>query len=218
MSVAPRVTGKLTITVHEGKDLTNKDVGKQDPFCKIKLAEESHKTKTHKKGGKEPKWKESFLFNVKDYDLKEKVFFEVWDEDSLSNDKIGFVSVPIDSLIKEAHKEDGYWFQLHAFDDNREIAGYIRVSVAAEGSDFHPVAETALKKLEEKVEGIKHKIEERHETDKKKEEPTKATTTELAPLPLDDDKKGGENETRIQEIGRAVQQECRDRSRMPSSA
>eukprot|EP00456_Euglypha_rotunda_P065279 TRINITY_DN558_c0_g1_i6.p1 TRINITY_DN558_c0_g1~~TRINITY_DN558_c0_g1_i6.p1 ORF type:complete len:229 (-),score=40.74 TRINITY_DN558_c0_g1_i6:18-704(-) len=228
MSVSPRVTGKLTITVHEGKELTDKDMGKQDPYAKLILGKDKQKTKTHKKGGTKPRWDQTFLFTIPDYDLKEKLTLEIWDEDTLSDDKIGRAYIGLDELVEKANNEDGFWFQVVEFDDKRKIAGYIRISVKVEGKGW-PEAKKA-----------------ETTTDKKETATTTTTTTAPTPTVVTPTVVTAPTTTPIyvlpqqgvyyppqqqpgyyyppppqgyaQQIGRAVQQECRDRSRMPSSA
>jgi len=131
------LTGLLTIIVHEGKDLHDEDAGKQDPFLTLKLGKEKHRTKTHKKGGKSPKWDHACVFNLKDEEIKEVLHLEAWDEDALSNDKIGRADVPLKVLFEHTYdKKDGAWFQLVDHDNFKKIRGYIRLSIKWDGA--HP--------------------------------------------------------------------------------
>jgi hypothetical protein len=131
------ITGLLTIIAHEGKELIDEDVGKQDPFLELHLGKEKHKTKTHKKGGRNPKWDHAVIFNLKDLDAKEILHVQAWDEDLLKNDKLGRADIPIKVLFEQAfEKKDGSWFQLVDNENFRKIAGYVRFSIKWEGP--HP--------------------------------------------------------------------------------
>jgi hypothetical protein len=112
-------------------------MGKQDPFCTAEIKGEKLKTKTHAKGGKAPVWEQALLFNVKGADIKECLHVQVFDEDLISNDKIGRCDIPLKNLFEQAwEKKDGAWFQLVDFDNFKRIAGYIRLSIKWDGE--HP--------------------------------------------------------------------------------
>jgi hypothetical protein len=131
------ISGRLTVTFHEGKDLVDKDIGKQDPFCTAAIVGEKLKTKTHNKGGKNPVWEQALLFNLKGVDYKEVLHIQCWDEDTLSNDKIGRADVPLKYLFEQAwEKKDGAWFQIVDFDNFKKICGYLRLSIKWDGD--HP--------------------------------------------------------------------------------
>ncbi len=38
--------------------------GKQDPYAKLRVGNQTYRSKTHKNGGKSPVWNESFRFNI----------------------------------------------------------------------------------------------------------------------------------------------------------
>jgi hypothetical protein len=135
--MALTISGRLTVTFHEGKDLVDKDIGKQDPFCTATIAGEKLKTKTHKQGGKSPVWEQALLFNMKGVDAKECLHVQCWDEDTLSNDKIGRADIPLKYLFEHAwEKKDGAWFQIVDFDNFKKICGYLRLSIKWDGD--HP--------------------------------------------------------------------------------
>jgi len=131
------ITGRLTVIFHEGKELIDKDMGKQDPFCTAEIKGEKLKTKTHNKGGTAPVWEQALLFNVKGADIKECIHIQAFDEDLISNDKIGRCDIPLKNLFEQCwEKKDGAWFQLVDFDNFKRIAGYIRLSIKWDGE--HP--------------------------------------------------------------------------------
>jgi hypothetical protein len=113
-----------------------------DPYCKVELCKQQYKTKVHKKGGSQAKWEQSFTFTLLNVADKEVIHFQVWDEDILSDDKIGRADLPLSSLALYTDKKDGAWVQLVDFDNFKKIAGYIRVGVKFEGSGW-PKEETS---------------------------------------------------------------------------
>jgi hypothetical protein len=138
------ITGRLEITVYEARDLHKEDLFKMDPYTKIELNKETFKTKTHKKGGTNPKWEQAFLFNVKGLDEKAILHFQVFDEDVLSDDKIGRADIPLSGVAQHTDKKDGAWIQLVDFDNFKKIAGYVRIGVKFDGTGW------PVKKEEEK--------------------------------------------------------------------
>lgn len=49
--------GTLVVIVDRAKNLPNrKSIGKQDPYCAIRLGKEAKKSETDKRGGQTPKW------------------------------------------------------------------------------------------------------------------------------------------------------------------
>ena len=49
--------GTLVAVVDKAKNLPNrKAMGKQDPYCALRLGKEAKKTDTDKRGGQTPKW------------------------------------------------------------------------------------------------------------------------------------------------------------------
>ncbi len=57
--------GKLTVNVHEARGLKKAAlIGGIDPYAKLEIADESFKTKVVAKGGRTPKFGQSFLLYV----------------------------------------------------------------------------------------------------------------------------------------------------------
>jgi len=130
-----KLNGKLTVTAVCGQDLTNVDVGKQDPFLVLELGKEKYKTKTHKKGGTAPVWNQSFIFNLNNTDFNDVFHIQAWDEDTLSNDKIGRADVKISEVFKNAlGNKDGHWFTIVNFDNFKEIRGRIQIKLEWHGT------------------------------------------------------------------------------------
>src|SRR5262249_24930187 len=129
-----RYVGKLKVTVHEGRDLTDPDMGPLSPFATLQLGRERFKTRPHNRGGKTPRWEQSFVFNL-DYLARELLSIQVLGEDLVSNDKIGRADIPLNRLMDESTADDARWFPLVEFDNFKRIAGYIRLS-----SEYTPAA------------------------------------------------------------------------------
>jgi hypothetical protein len=169
------LTGKLTVTLKCGKDLAEKDVGKQDPYCKIHIGSDSrgekYKSKVHKKGGKTPVWDQSFIFNLKGVKVAEVFHLTCWDEDMMSDDMIGRADVPLSHLlIKRGPKP--FDIQLVDKDNFKKIAGYINMVTEFDGTGAPP-AESETK--------TETKLEPPKETPR----PTTPTpTTAPAPTPV----------------------------------
>jgi len=100
-----------------------------DPYCVVKLGGVEFKSKVAKHGGKEPKWDEFFEFKV-DADSKDRLTFEVFDQELISHAKIGRVDIPLDLLIEKHNELSGpSEFQLVDFHNADKSAGYIRFKV-----------------------------------------------------------------------------------------
>jgi hypothetical protein len=136
------LTGRLTVTLKGGKDLAEKDVGKQDPYCKIHIGSDSksekYKSKVHKKGGKTPVWDQSFIFNLKGVKLAEVFHLTCWDEDLMSDDMIGRADVPLSHLVSKRGTKP-FDIQLVDKDNFKKIAGYITMTVEFDGTGAPPL-------------------------------------------------------------------------------
>ncbi|KAG2432133.1 hypothetical protein HXX76_009059 [Chlamydomonas incerta] len=57
--------GLLTVTVEAARDLKDPEwVGRQDPYCVIRVGGQTFRTRTAVDGGRNPVWNETFRFNV----------------------------------------------------------------------------------------------------------------------------------------------------------
>ncbi|GIL89071.1 hypothetical protein Vretimale_16202 [Volvox reticuliferus] len=62
MSLAP---GVLSVTVEFAKDIKNRAwIGRQDPYCILRVGNQTFRTRTAVDGGRNPVWDETFEFNV----------------------------------------------------------------------------------------------------------------------------------------------------------
>ncbi|CAF3810728.1 unnamed protein product [Rotaria magnacalcarata] len=108
--ILDRVMAQLQVTVVEAKNLKKKDtLSENDPFVEIYLDDSNYKQKTKaKKNAKNPKWNQSFVFNhLYGQDI---LHVEVYDEDSVKNDKIGSVQIDLHELYQKGHIDQ--WFEL----------------------------------------------------------------------------------------------------------
>merc|ERR1719253_1302770 len=82
-----------------------------DPYLKLNIGDDlKYKTKTHKDGGRNPKWEEQADF---DYDGKESALRLVAkDEDIGKDDLIGTVMIPLDELTQEDRLGKEYCYSL----------------------------------------------------------------------------------------------------------
>jgi len=142
--------GKLIVTLHEGQDLSKKNVLKMDPFVDLELKGEKHKSEAHK--GTHPKWDQSFIFNARGHKHNDLFRIHVFNKDILFTEKIGRADIPLRTFLKESAKPHGHWFQLVDFDNFEKITGCIRISTKIEGTDWpRLLEEEEAEEKEEKV-------------------------------------------------------------------
>jgi Ca2+-dependent lipid-binding protein len=58
---------------------------KMDPYCVLSVGNKKKRTSTCRRGGKSPRWGDSFTFPLTDKLMK----VEVWDQASFSDDLVG---------------------------------------------------------------------------------------------------------------------------------
>ena len=102
-------SGKLRLTVIEAKLKRDTDFWtKMDPYCKLKIREDTYKTKVLNNAGKLPKWNETFEIPVK-Y-IGDDMLVEVWDEDVAADDVVGSGNVKLSSLCANGGIDE--WFDI----------------------------------------------------------------------------------------------------------
>jgi len=122
--------GLLTVKVHKGQKLPNLDiVGKQDPYVILKTAgSKPEKTKVHKKGGCEPEWQQTFIFDL--FGTEETLDVEVWDEDVFVDDSIGVVKIPLTFLLDAEKIDKENWHKIYKKDSKGQERGEILLTAS----------------------------------------------------------------------------------------
>jgi len=95
--------GVLEVHVLSANDITDAQwVGKQDPYCKLQLGNQSYRTTTATDGGTKPVWNQRFQFQVGAQ--HRELVAAIWNSNSLSqNDCLGSVRIPLVKVLNEGH-------------------------------------------------------------------------------------------------------------------
>ncbi|KAJ9603919.1 hypothetical protein H2200_011441 [Cladophialophora chaetospira] len=131
--------GTLVAVVDRAKNLPNrKTMGKQDPYCAMRLGKEAKKTDTDKRGGQTPRWDQELRFTVHEspdyYKLKCSVF-----NDDKKTDLIGEAWLDLHDIIVPGGGQSDEWRQLNF---KGKYAGDIRIELTY--YDTRPKPETAV--------------------------------------------------------------------------
>lgn len=87
----------LTVNVVKAVGLRDtRTIGKQNPYAKLTTGSEGFKTKVHDKGGVNPVWNQSFIFNLDGKDQFMHVV--VYDKEMLTDDTIARFDIPLPTL------------------------------------------------------------------------------------------------------------------------
>lgn len=117
-------SGKLRITLQETLNLEFGDgFVKLEPFVTLEMGSQKFRTRTQK-AGKNLKWNESFVFDLRNCAPREPLQIKVFHEDLLANGKIGRLDIALSDLFKSY---DGKFF-LVDFDNFKHIRGDIRLT------------------------------------------------------------------------------------------
>lgn len=103
---------KLLVRVIEARNIPAMDPnGFSDPYVKLQVGKQRHKTKVVKKC-LNPSWCEEFAFRVDDF--KEELIISVLDEDKYFNDDfVGQIKIPISQVLEAPDKSLGTsWYPL----------------------------------------------------------------------------------------------------------
>ena len=117
------VFGKLTVVCLSGVDLKQlSTLSKADPFCKMRLGQVEQQTQVAHSGGPNPKWGDSFSWNVAN---ETSLVVEVWDKEKMGKDKfMGSATVSIAAWIGAG----SYTGNVALYDQNEQACGSVRVS------------------------------------------------------------------------------------------
>ncbi|RMZ85429.1 hypothetical protein DV737_g751, partial [Chaetothyriales sp. CBS 132003] len=132
--------GTLIVVVDRAKNLPNRrTMGKQDPYCAMRLGKEAKKTTADRRGGQTPRWDQELRFTVRDspdhYRLKCSVF-----NDDKKTDLIGESWIDLKALIVPGGGQNDLWHQLNF---KGKYAGDIRIEMTYYDTRENVVAEAA---------------------------------------------------------------------------
>lgn len=132
--------------IDRARNLPNrKTMGKQDPYCAMRLGKEAKKTETDRRGGQTPRWDQEIRFTVYEspdyYKLKCSVF-----NDDKKTDLIGESWVDLKEVVIPGGGQNDLWHQLQF---KGKYAGEIRMELTY--YDTRPKDETVLGKRREKT-------------------------------------------------------------------
>jgi len=97
--------GVLTINLQSATKLPNRDIGKQDPYVKFWFdgnERNQQKSKTHNRGGENPKWNQQLQFKLTG--MENNLMIEIWDEDIGLDDYIAQCALDIDTLKRAVNQ------------------------------------------------------------------------------------------------------------------
>lgn len=149
MSLDGPEIGTLVAVIDRARNLPNrKTMGKQDPYCAMRLGKEAKKTETDRRGGQTPKWDQELRFTVHEspdyYKLKCSVF-----NDDKKTDLIGESWVDLKEVVVPGGGQNDLWHQLQF---KGKYAGEIRMELTY--YDTRPKDETVLGKRQDKTRHI----------------------------------------------------------------
>lgn len=127
--------GTLVVIIDRAKNLPNRRaIGKQDPYCAMRLGKEAKKTLTDRRGGQTPKWDTELRFNVHDSPDYMKLKTSIFNDDK-KTDLIGEAWVELDHVIKRGGGQADLWQQLTC---KGKYAGELRVELTYYDSRERP--------------------------------------------------------------------------------
>ncbi|GIL68419.1 hypothetical protein Vafri_21698 [Volvox africanus] len=151
MSLAP---GVLSVTVEFAKDIKNRAwIGRQDPYCIVRVGNHTFCTRTAVDGGRNPVWDETFEFNVgNENDLE----IEIKDDEVGDDEPLGSASCTLTQVrlagsdrlelpVLSPDHQQGIvgislrWTPTGAF-SNAAVYGYGEPEVLAGGGQYSRVA------------------------------------------------------------------------------
>ena len=97
-SVAKPVSGRCQFTIHSCTDLVNKDtLGKSDPYVVLEYGDKKYRSETER-NNLNPNWDFYTEFHF-DTNKSDEIFINVFDEDIIRDDAMGFIALNILELI-----------------------------------------------------------------------------------------------------------------------
>ncbi|KPI40436.1 Ingression protein fic1 [Cyphellophora attinorum] len=140
--------GTLVAIIDRAKNLPNrKTMGKQDPYCAMRLGKEAKKTNTDRRGGQTPRWDQELRFTVREapdyYKLKCSVF-----NDDKKTDLIGEAWIDLTELIVPGGKAQDFWQQLSY---KGKYAGDIRLEMTYYDTKHNPEIEATKERQRQRA-------------------------------------------------------------------
>ncbi|KIV96285.1 hypothetical protein PV10_00168 [Exophiala mesophila] len=118
--------GTLVAVVDRAKNLPNrKTMGKQDPYCAMRLGKEAKKTETDRRGGQTPRWDQELRFTVHESPDYFKLKCSIFNDDK-KTDLIGEAWMDLHDVIVPGGGKNDLWHQLNF---KGKYAGDIRVEL-----------------------------------------------------------------------------------------
>ena len=125
--------GVVKVKVIAGRNLAPKDDnGLSDPYCIFKMSGQRYKTKiVHKTLN--PEWNEEFVFDLTD--THAVINMKCWDNDLLSRDFMGLVTIPILPLTDGQPRNEWFYLRPHPRKKS-EVSGAVRLELEFKSLDF----------------------------------------------------------------------------------
>ncbi|KAF2726287.1 hypothetical protein K431DRAFT_335698 [Polychaeton citri CBS 116435] len=126
MTVDGPEIGTLVLIVDRAKNLPNrKTMGKQNPYCAVRLGKEAKKTETDKRGGQTPRWDQELRFTIHDSPDYHQLKMSVFSEDKRT-DLIGEAWVNLADVVTPGGGKSDVWQGLNC---KGKYAGEIRLEL-----------------------------------------------------------------------------------------
>ncbi|KAI8881697.1 C2-domain-containing protein [Backusella circina FSU 941] len=92
--------GTLNVTLIEASELKREDFNGSDAFVELWMDKDYKQKSNVMENNNNPVWNQSFSFSVEEGSRDHKLYFKVYDEDAISNDKIGDGDVDVRPAFK----------------------------------------------------------------------------------------------------------------------
>lgn len=112
---APNDFGTLIVVVMKARNLYNRRaISKQNPYCSVRIAKHSDRTKTIVRGGQAPVWDHETRFRLSCDDDNSNLKLCVFDQNGSNTEIIGDAQIPLHAAYRSS-VQDGYdsWFPIH---------------------------------------------------------------------------------------------------------
>ncbi|KAI9713676.1 MAG: hypothetical protein M1828_001406 [Chrysothrix sp. TS-e1954] len=124
MTVDGPEIGTLVVVVDRAKNLPNlRTMGKQDPYCSLRLGKDAKKTETDRRGGQTPRWDQELRFTVHDSLDYHKIKVSIFNDDR-KTDLIGESFISLDDILQIGGGQEDGWHDLHC---KGRYAGQVRL-------------------------------------------------------------------------------------------